>query len=92
MTTFREAEDVYLYGGGIQMQEEIPCARCGDDVGEDAIEIDGEWYCDNCRKMLVRAYTRDLHRRLSDYTKESDPLKCRCIKEALEDYAEEFEE
>lgn len=92
MTTFREAEDIYLYGGGMQMQEEPTCARCGDDAGEDAIEIDGEYYCSRCHRMLVRAYEREIRYKLKDYLKESDAFKCMCIKEALESYAEEFDD
>lgn len=91
MTTFREAEDVYLYGGGIQMEEEQLCARCGDDLDSESIEVDGEHYCSRCHRMIVRAYERDIRYKLKDYLKESDAFKCMCIKEALESYAEEFD-
>lgn len=92
MTTFREAEDVYLYGGGMQAEVPTECHRCGDDIDEDAIEVGGEWYCSTCHRMIVRAYERDIRFKLKEYLKESDPLRCKCIRDALEEYAEEFEE
>lgn len=89
--TFSEALDNNLYGGGIQAYEEIPCARCGEDIGEDAIEVDGEHYCRSCERTMVRAYLREI-KRLLPYTSEGDSFKTHCIKLALEEYGEYFEE
>ena len=51
---FYDAMDERLYRGGCQMEQYETCYECGDDIGDDAVEIDGLKYCPACINHAIK--------------------------------------
>lgn len=69
---FNEAEDMHLYGGGIQVAEDTAdgyCEVCGRECRGDLydIEVNGEWYCEDCYNKIKDEVRGQLKRLLDTY-------------------------
>jgi len=81
---FSRAMDDHLYGGGAQVERYELCSLCGDDVYDDGVEIDGDWYCGNCfRKRVER-----MHAQIEKTFRPMHRIDEVALKKALQEYAD----